>query len=145
MLKKWTLALTLAGLLCTVSAALAQDNGGPPQGPPSDGGPRSGMRMDPEHRADMLTKHLNLSSDQHAKVLDILKSSQSQMQGLRSDTSASQDDRRSKMMDIRKSTDDQIRGILDSNQQKKWDEMQSKRGEWGHKGQGAPPDQAPQQ
>ena len=30
------------------------------------------------------------------------------------------------MMDIRKSTDDQIRGLLDSTQQKKWDEMQAK-------------------
>ncbi len=41
--------------------------------------------------------------------------------------SLSQDDRRAKMMDIHKATDAQIRGILDSTQQKKWDEMQAKR------------------
>lgn len=140
MAKHWILALMLAGLMCAVPAAIAQDNDAP-QGPPA-GGPQHGrMRMDPEQRASMLTKHLNLNSDQHARVLDILKSSQSQMESLRSDTSSSQEDRRSKMMEIHKSTDEQIRGVLDSNQQKKWDEMQSKRGQWmGHqKGQAPPP------
>ena len=119
MLKHSMLALTLAGLLCTVPAAIAQDNGNganAQQAPPA-GGPDHGH----------MTKQLNLTSDQQAKVLDILKSSQSQMESLHSDSSASQDDRRSKMMEIRKSTDEQIRGVLDANQQKKWDEMQSKR------------------
>ena len=50
------------------------------------------------------------------------------------------------LMDIRKGTDTQIRGVLDSNQQKKWDEMQAQRGQWGqHHGQGAPDQQAPPQ
>ena len=68
------------------------------------------------------------------------------MESLHQDSSLSQDDRRAKMMDIRKSTDTQIRGVLDSNQQKKWDEMQAQRGQWGqHRGQGAPDQQAPPQ
>ncbi|MGH9497301.1 MAG: hypothetical protein ACRD3B_20055 [Candidatus Sulfotelmatobacter sp.] len=125
MVKHLMLALTLAGLMCAVPAAIAQDNA--QQGPPAGGPPEHGhMRMDPEQRVQMMTKHLNLNSDQQAKVLDILKSSQSQMESLRSDSSASQQDRRSKMMEIRKSTDAQIRGVLDPTQQKKWDEMQSK-------------------
>jgi hypothetical protein len=33
------------------------------------------------------------------------------------------------MMDIHKSSSDQIRGLLDPDQQKKWDEMQSKQQE----------------
>ena len=144
MIKHWMLALTLAGLICTVPAAIAQDNGGNAQQSPSAGGPPEhghGRMMDPERRADMMTKHLNLNSDQHAKVLEILKTSQSQMESARSDSSASQEDRRSKMMEIRKNTDDQIRGVLDATQQKKWDEMQSKRGEWmGHHQGQAPPD-----
>jgi len=53
-----------------------------------------------------------------------LKSEQSQMESLRSDSS--QDDRRSKMMDLRKASNDQIRALLDSTQQKKWDDMQSR-------------------
>jgi hypothetical protein len=60
-------------------------------------------------------------------VQDALQSQQSQMQSLRQDTSLSQQDRRAKMMDIHKNTDSQIRALLDSNQQKKWDEMQAKR------------------
>ena len=141
MIKHWMVALTLAGLMCAVPA-IAQDSGNAQQGPPAGGPPEHGrMRMDPEHRAEMLTKHLNLNSDQHAKVLDILKSSQSQMESLHSDTSASQEDRRSKMMEIRKSTDEQIRGVLDANQQKKWDEMQSKREDrMEHRHGQAPPD-----
>jgi hypothetical protein len=68
------------------------------------------------------------------------------MESLHQDSSLSQDDRRSKMMDIRKTADAQIRGLLDSNQQKKWDEMQAQRGQWGqHRGQGAPDQQAPPQ
>ena len=43
------------------------------------------------------------------------------------DSSLSQQDRRAKMMDIRKNADAQVRALLDSNQQKKWDEMQAKR------------------
>ena len=130
MLKHSMLALTLAGLLCTVPAAIAQDNGNganAQQAPPAGGPDHGHMRFDPNRRVQMMTKQLNLTSDQQAKVLDILKSSQSQMESLHSDSSASQDDRRSKMMEIRKSTDEQIRGVLDANQQKKWDEMQSKR------------------
>ena len=34
------------------------------------------------------------------------------------------------MMEIRKSGDAQIRALLDSTQQKKWDEMQAKREQW---------------
>jgi len=115
------------------------------------GGPPDHGRghFDPAQRTEMLTKHLKLTSDQQAKVLDILKSQQSQMESLRSDTSTPQQDRRSKMMDLHKATDDQIRGVLDSTQQKKWDEMQSKRQQWqGHRHEGqAPsaPDAAPQQ
>jgi len=82
--------------------------------------------MDPTKRAAMLGKRLNLNSDQQSKVEDILKSEQSQMEGLRADNSLSQEDRHSKMMDIHKSSSDQIRGLLDSDQQKKWDEMQTK-------------------
>ena len=89
----------------------------------------------------MLTKQLKLTSDQQPKVLEILKSEQSQMESLRSDSS--QDDRRSKMMDLRKASNDQIRALLDSKQQTKWDEMQSRHEQWqGHR-QGQGPGAAP--
>jgi|SRR5579862_2747108 len=141
MLRHCLLALTVAGLLYSVNpAAVAQDNTGttqeapPPGAPPEHGHGR--MHMDPAQHAAMLAKRLKLSSDQQSKVEDIFKSEQSQMESLRSDTSLSQQDRRSKMMDMHKATSDQIRGVLNPDQQKKWDEMQSKREErmQGHQG-----------
>jgi len=134
-------ALSLAALTCTLAAfALAQDSSGAaPQSAPAGAPPdMHGHRgFDPEKRTEMLTKQLKLTADQQPKVLDILKSEQSQMEGLRSDSSLSQADRQAKMMDIRKASHDQIRSLLDSDQQKKWDEMQSRREQWqGHRQEG---------
>jgi periplasmic protein CpxP/Spy len=128
MIKHCLIALVLAGLVyAALPVAVAQDNGNAQQSPPSAAPEHEhGHRhMDPEKRAAMLTKRLKLNADQHAKVVDILKSEQSQMETLHSDSSMSQDDRRSKMMDLHKSSDDQIRALLDPDQQKKFDEMQS--------------------
>ena len=142
MLKQSLLALALAGLLYTgVPRASAQDAPSTDQQTAPSAAPEHGHRnFDPAKRTEMLTKKLNLTSDQQAKVKDILTSAQSQMQGLRADTSTSQQDRRAKMMDIHKSSSDQIRAVLDPTQQKKWDEMQSKREEHmkEHRG-GQPP------
>jgi hypothetical protein len=160
MLKQYLLVL-LAASLISIAAPLAtaqssaqpsndsspnnqqsapQGNGGWHHGPP-----------DPAQRTQELTKHLKLTSDQQTKVQGILQSERSQMESVHQDASLSQQDRHAKMMDIRKSTDTQIRALLDSNQQKKWDEMQAKREQWGqghHHGgppagdqQGPPPQQ----
>jgi periplasmic protein CpxP/Spy len=141
------LMLALAACTCGITAsAIAQDSGNNPPPPQSEqgGGPGGHRHMDPEKRTEMLTKQLKLTSDQQPKVLEILKSEQSQMESLRSDSSASQDDRRSKMMEIHKTSDDQIRGLLTPDQQKKFDEMQSRRGQWGHGGGNQAPPQQPQ-
>jgi len=150
MLKHSLLTLMLAGAVCAAAPfVVAQDNGStPPQSAPA-GAPREhgrGGHFDPAQRTERLTKELKLSSDQQSKVLDILKTAQSKMQDLRSDSSLSQDDRRSKMMDIHKASDDQIRALLDDRQQKKFDEMQSRHEQWqGHHQDGqdgsAPPPQ----
>lgn len=145
MLKHRLLALTLfciAGLM--TASAVAQDND-PSQSAPPDH-PRHGQ-FDPGKRTEMLTKRLNLTPDQQPKVLEALKAEQSQMEALHSDSSLSQEDRHSKMMDIHKSTNDQIRGILTADQQKRWDEIQSRREQWqGHRGgQNSPPPDSPNQ
>ena len=44
------------------------------------------------------------------------------------------------MMELHKTSDSQIRALLDSTQQKKWDDMQAKREQWmqdRHSGTGA--------
>jgi len=155
MIKRFAPALMLAGLIFAVAfSAVAQDSGSSAQATPSQAEPEHGPgrgHFDPAERTAMLTKELKLSSDQQSKVLDILKSQQSQMESLRSDSSLSREDRRSKMMDIHKKSNDQIRALLDADQQKKWDEMQSRREEWMHghheggQAPSGPPSSAPQQ
>jgi periplasmic protein CpxP/Spy len=144
MLKHCLLALMLAGLVYTVTPSVAQDSGSTdqqsaPAGAPPDHGHGRG-HFDPAKRTEMLTKQLNLTSDQQPKVLEILKSEQSQMESLRSDSSVQQADRHSKMMEIHKASNDQIRGLLDSNQQQKFDAMQNKHEQMqGHHEGGQPP------
>jgi periplasmic protein CpxP/Spy len=143
MLKKWLLVSVAAGVIAIAApfaaaqdsqsndqpAPAAQDNGGRHHGPP-----------DPAKRTAELTKKLNLTSDQQSKVQEALQSEHSQMESLHQDSSLSQQDRHAKMMDIRKTTDSQIRAVLDTNQQKKWDEMQAKRGQWEHNRHSGAPD-----
>ncbi len=148
MLKHCLLALMLAGLIYTITpSAVAQDSGNNDQQSAPAGAPEHGRghgHFDPAKRTERLTKELNLTSDQQSKVLDILKSEQSQMESLRSDSSVSQADRHAKMMDIHKTSDDQIRSLLSSDQQKKWDAMQSKHEEWqGHHQGGQAPTAPP--
>jgi protein CpxP len=138
MRKHWLIVLTLSTIVAAASvSAFSQDNqNNAQQSAPAGEQPERGQgrhHLDPAKRTEMLTKELKLTSDQQPKVLEILKSQQSQMETLRSDSSASQEDRGSKMMDIRKASNDQIRALLDSKQQKKWDEMQSRHEQWqGH-------------
>jgi len=127
MFKHSLLTLALAGLICA-APAVAQN--APDQQPPATGESMHhgrGPMMDPAQRTAHLTKKLNLTADQQAKVQDIFKSEQSQMQSLHNDSSMSRQDRRAKMMDIHKTSSDQVRALLDATQQKKWDEMQANR------------------
>jgi protein CpxP len=152
MLKQHLLVLVAAGAL-SITAPFAAAQDAPPadqQSQPSHEHPgwQRGAQ-DPAQRTQELTKRLKLTSDQQAKVQEILQSSHSQMEALHQDSSLSQQDRRTKMMDIHKGANDQVRALLDSNQQKKWDEMQAKREQWmqdrhpgtgaGSDRQGAPP------
>ncbi len=143
MLKKYVLVL-IAGTAVSIAAsfAAAQDSQSNDQSaPPSHemGGHHHGP-PDPAQRTAELTKKLNLTSDQQSKVLAALQSEHSQMESLHQDTSLSQQDRHAKMMEIHKTTDSQIRELLDSNQQKKWDEMQANREQWMHNRHGGAPD-----
>jgi protein CpxP len=143
MLKQVLLVLVAAGLISIAAPfAAAQDSQSDnQQSPPSqDNGMRRHGPPDPAERTKELTKHLKLTTDQQPKVLDALQSERSQMESVHQDTSLSQQDRRAKMMEIRKSTDAQIRGLLDSDQQKKWDEMQAKREQWMQNRHQGPPD-----
>jgi periplasmic protein CpxP/Spy len=144
MLKQSLLALVAAGLISiTTPFTTAQNPSNDQQSAPSqdqDNGGRRHGPPDPAERTKELTKRLNLTPDQQTKVLDALQSQHSQMESLRQDSSLSQQDRRAKMMEIHKSTDEQIRGLLDSTQQKKWDEMQARHERGMENRHSGPPD-----
>jgi periplasmic protein CpxP/Spy len=144
MLKKCLVVLVAAGALAIAApfAAAQENQSNDQQAPPStqENGGRHHGPPDPAKRTAELTKQLNLTSDQQTKVQGALQSEHSQMESVHQDTSLSQQDRRAKMMDIRQTTDSQIRALLDPSQQKKWDEMQAKHGQWGQRGHSGPPD-----
>ena len=148
MLKQYLLVLLAAGVILISSPFVAaQDSSSnDQQSPPAQSGRGHHGMPDAAQRTQELTKQLNLTADQQTKVQDILTSERSQMQNLRQDTSQSQQDRRSKMMDLHKTSDTQIRALLDSTQQKKWDEMQTNREErmGRHHGAGASDNPPPQ-
>ena|SRR5208282_3389935 len=143
------LAASLISIAAPFAAAQSTSNDSAPNNQPSAQG-NGGWHHDapdPAERTQELTKKLKLTPDQQTKVRDILQSEHSQIESLRQDSSLSQQDRHAKMRDIRKSSDTQIRALLDSDQQKKWDEMQAKHEEWGQGhhhggGQQTPPPQS---
>jgi Spy/CpxP family protein refolding chaperone len=126
-----------SGALCAIPM-VAQD-AAPAGPPPGQMGPRGGGAG----QLEMLTKRLDLTTDQQAKVKTIQEDSGKQMMTLRNDTTMSQDDKRAKMMDIRKSSSDKIRAILTDDQKTKYDalqaEMRERMKERGQAGMAPPP------
>ncbi len=158
MLKQSLIALIAAGVISIAAPyAAAQDSSSMSNGqsngqstdqqaPQAQGnGRRHHSPLDPAMRTQELTKKLKLTTDQQTKVRGILETEKSQMEGLRQDTSSSQQDRHAKMMDIRQTSDGQIRTLLDSTQQKKWDAMQAKREQRMEHRRGGPPNGGDQQ
>jgi len=120
-----TLLVAAAGLLLSAGTALAQDA----QAPAAD--QNSGMSGGRHHHHGMpsaddqlkhLTKKLNLSDDQQAKLKPILEAQHNQMEQLRADNS-SREDRWKKMREIRENSDNQIKRVLNEDQQKQFDQM----------------------
>jgi hypothetical protein len=129
-MKKFVCTLTLSalfGLGAAMAAPQPQDQAPPPQqnGPDGGGHWNGGQRqMDPNRQVQMLTKRLNLNSDQQSKILPVLQNRNQQMESLRSDNSLSREDRQAKMRAIREDSDTQIRAVLNDKQKKTYDQMQ---------------------
>ena len=97
----------------------ADDQTAPPPGVPGEG--HRGM-MDPAKQVQGLDAVLNFTDDQRAKITDIYKKAQTDMQALRSG-GGSPDETMAKRQEIQKSTHDQIRALLTADQQTKFDAM----------------------
>jgi len=119
------LLVTAAGLLLTAGTVLAQDAQTPPadQGSGMSGGRHHHGMPSTDDQLKHLTKKLNLSDDQQAKVKPILEEQRSQMEQLRADNSGSRQDRWKKMREIHENSDNQIKSLLNEDQQKQFDEM----------------------
>ena len=114
-------ALLAVAMACCGTAVYAQTQQG---GMAQEGGPH--RPMSPDQRLQHMTRQLNLNEDQQQKIRPLLESEQQQMQSLHQDTSVSQQERRSRMQQIHQSTNEQIKNVLNPDQQKKFEEMQSR-------------------
>jgi|SRR3954462_3222646 protein CpxP len=133
----------LALCVCLTAALFAL------QGEPQEGGHRGpgGHHGPPsiDERISHMSKDLNLTDDQTAKIKAILTDEKSQMDALHNDTATSKEDKMAKFKSIHEDSNSQVRALLTADQQKKFDEQEAKmkeRMERHHRegGPGAPPD-----
>ena len=133
-MKKLVLLTALSMALATAGvAAWAQMGEGQGQG----AGYGHRPPMSPEQRLQMMTKQLNLTTDQQEKIKPLLENESQQMQTLRQNSSLSNEDRMGQMKQLRQSTNEQIKSELNPDQQQKFQQMMSHH-EPGSPG-GAPP------
>jgi Spy/CpxP family protein refolding chaperone len=130
-------ALTAFALAAALSGqAFAQQSSPAPGSPP----PASNQHMhafDAQTQLQRLTKQLELTPDQQAKIGPLLQQRDQQLQSLHSDTSLKPADRRAKSMSIIQDSESQISGLLTQPQRDKWkairekamERMQEKRGQ----------------
>lgn len=90
-----------------------------------------GPGMNADAQLEHMSRALNLTDDQKAKIKPILEEQSNKMHQLMQDTSVSQQDKRSKFQEIHQDTMSQIKPILTSDQQQKLESMHE-RGSEGH-------------
>jgi len=107
--------------LAFAGAAWAQQ-GTPPTAPTT----KHLHAIDPQQQIERLTKQLQLTPDQQAKILPILQQRDQQLEALRSDSSLKPADRRAKAMSIVQSSNQQIDALLTEPQRTKAQAMREK-------------------
>jgi protein CpxP len=121
------LVMMLAMTAFSLAAAAQSDSQqGEKQGHARHGGM---MHMSVEERLQRMTKMLNLTDDQQAKIRPILEDQQKQAMALRDNTSLSQDDKRAKFQQMHEDSKEKIRAVLTDEQKAKFDQLHSE-----HKG-----------
>ena len=150
--RSWLATAFLAALLSLgfgVVNAYGQDAQDAPPAPAQQPGPGMGRGRDrrPMESVDDQIKHLskklNLTDDQQAKLKPVLEDQRKQMEQIHGDSSLSRQDRFSKMQALRQSSDTQIKSVLTEEQQKTFDKMraeqQDRMKQWRKGGENAPP------
>ena len=110
-----TLTAACAAVLATISIVSAQDSAGK-----DSGGEKSRHHQKWDNSLEHMTKTLDLTPDQQAKIGPILEQAKPQMKAARQES-------KEKMKAIRDNVRSQIRPLLTPVQQQKWDAIQKAR------------------
>ena len=133
----WILTLLLAVPMLAASAPASAFQGGGYGGGPGAEGRRGPMT--PDEQLKRMTKNLNLTADQQAKIKPILVDARKKMEDVRNDSSGDRQAMRQKMMQIRRDTNDQVRALLDDKQKEKFDKLEQERQDRMQNGRGGGP------
>lgn len=118
-MKRLPVSLAFALAVAFTGHALAQQADQAGTAPP----PANGQHMhqfDPQTQLQRLTKQLQLTPDQQAKIGPMLQQRDQQLQALRADTTLKPADRRAKTMSLVQDSESQIGGVLTPEQRDKW-------------------------
>lgn len=80
----------------------------------------------PDYRLNMMTRKLDLTEEQRAKIKPILDEEFAQLEALRGNDALNRDQRRAKLQQLNKETSDKIRPFLTPAQQKNQDDVKQK-------------------
>lgn len=120
-------AVFAIGVLAIVLLSVGTAFPVPPQAAGQGGWHRGAMRQGPGHELQWLSKKLNLTDGQKAKIKPILADEHKQLASFRKGASLSRPEKRAKFMAIRSKTLDQIRPLLTGAQQTTLRQMQEER------------------
>jgi periplasmic protein CpxP/Spy len=117
--------LSAGAVLASAQAAATDQSSNQAQG--TQGRGRRGMN--PDRQVQALTKKLNLTADQAAKITPILQDRAQQMQALRADTTVAPADRRAKSQGIMNDSNTKIEAVLNDQQKQQYQQMLAARQE----------------
>jgi protein CpxP len=125
-MKSYTLLpAIICGVIVAVTPALRAQDATPAPATSPAAAPEKGQHKGGDMLA-RLTTELSLTDDQQAKVKAIVEDSRTKMQGLKGDTTLTDDQKKAKFKDIRDAQTAAIKAILTPDQVTKYDALQQK-------------------
>ncbi|QNK03398.1 hypothetical protein [Dyella telluris] len=119
----FALVAALSGAAIAQQSAPAPTTGG---GNPPAAGNQHMHKFDAQTQLERLTKQLQLTTDQQAKIGPMLQQRDQQLEALHGDASLKPADRRAKAQAIMQDSEGQIGGVLTQQQNDKWKAMREK-------------------
>jgi periplasmic protein CpxP/Spy len=140
------LLLSTALTLALAGAAFAQQPATPQDAPPANAPMhhRHFHHANPQRQAAMLSKRLNLSADQTAKLEPIFAGRDQQFHALMQNQSLTPDQRHEQMRAIHQSTEQQLASVLTPDQLQQMKAMRHNHRRFNGPNQPSQPDQQPQ-